>query len=226
MAILCRERRLLFIMAPRTGCSTVGAVLREQLGGEFLPGTDIYRDGRLEVPHKHSTLEQLKRNGLVGPELRREVLVFSGVRNPFDSLVSLYVKNRTTYQDLLQKPGSFVQKRSNRQAAIQFCATHTFDQWIEHLYAPRLRDRLLGRAVRERVNRWVDGVDVVMRFESLQQDFDAVLRQAGVEGQFRLPWMNRTKKRKRDYRSYYSERSQELVERAWRRDLERFGYTF
>src|SRR5262245_44749768 len=98
MAILWRARRLLFLMAPRRGCSTVGAVLREQLDGEFLPETDGYRDDKLEVPHKHSTLEQLTRNGLVSPELRREVLVFSGVRNPFDSLVSLYVKNRTTYQ--------------------------------------------------------------------------------------------------------------------------------
>jgi hypothetical protein len=227
MAILCRERRLLFIMAPRTGCTAVGAALQEHLGGEYLPRESIYRgDGRLDVPYKHCTLRQLTSRGLVTEVMRRELLVFSTVRNPFDSLVSLYVKNATVYQERIDRPSSFLYEREDRHADVRFCATHTFDEWIEHLFGVSKRDRLLGRPVKERTNRYLVGADVVMRFESLQEDFDGVLRRSGVEEQITVPLVNATTDRPRDYRSFYSPKSRDLVERAWRSDLERFGYSF
>jgi hypothetical protein len=100
-------------------------------GGEFLPATEIYRDGTLKVPRKHATMAQLARHRLVTPELRREVLVSTTVRNPFDSLVSLDVKNATWYQELARTPGSFIAKRKDRQAAVRFCATHTFNDGVD-----------------------------------------------------------------------------------------------
>jgi hypothetical protein len=226
MAIICRDAGLLFIMAPRTASSAVGRVLREELGGEFMPPSDVMDDdGTLEVRHKHTTLDDLVRHGLLSPEERAKLLVFTTVRNPFDSLVSLYVSNAATYRELQDKAGSWGKQELKRNN-LRFCATHTFDQWIEHSYQPTLRERLRGKRVRTRRNPWLAGVDVVMRFESLQEDFEGVLRRAGVDGRHVVPVLNRTKGRRRDYRSYYSPRSRQLVELAWKADLERFGYAF
>jgi hypothetical protein len=226
MAIICREAGLLFIMAPRTASRAVGRVLREELGGEFLPASDVLGDGgTLAVRHKHTTLDELERHGLLPPEDRAKLIVFTTIRNPFDSLVSLYVSNAATFRGLQEKPGSWGAKDLKRDN-LRYCATHTFDEWIERSYRPSLRERLRGKRVRRRRNLWLAGVDLVMRFESLQEDFDDVLRRAGVPGRHLVPVINRTKGRRRDYRSYYSPGSRRLVELAWKADIERFGYAF
>jgi hypothetical protein len=225
MAIVCRDQRLLFVMAPRTACSAIGWVLREQLGGEWLPESAINdQRGRTLVVRKHTTLEELMTNGVLSAEERARMLVFTTVRNPFDSLVSLYVKNAVELPSRWHKQGR--DGRESKIDDVRFCSTHTFDEWIDHCYATRLRDLIRMRPVRRGRIRHASGVDVVMRFENLQGDFDDVLRQVGITDEHRIPVLNRTTERKRDWRSYYSPRSRRLVERAWKEDLNRFGYSF
>jgi hypothetical protein len=80
-------------MTPRTACSAVGKVLREGLGGVFFPEKDIIDSkGRLVLGHKHCTLNELILFNYLTEQEASSLYVFAGVRNPFDSLVSEYIK--------------------------------------------------------------------------------------------------------------------------------------
>lgn len=62
-------------MVPGTGCSVVGLVLREQLGGK-------------DIGNKHDDLPTLIRNTHFTEENRKDYLIFSNIRNPFDRWVT------------------------------------------------------------------------------------------------------------------------------------------
>jgi hypothetical protein len=226
MAIICRDHRLLFIMTPRTGCTAIGELLAEKLGGEYLPEADVVDErGMIAVPQKHTTLRQLLEHGILSEDERRRVLVFTCVRNPFDSLVSLYVKKAITYQSLLGDPSAFIHRVPGYVEDMAWCRSHSFDEWVERHYAPSILDRMLRRKRRSMFGKFTDGVDVVMQFERLQADFDSVLAQVGL-APMTIPTINPTPERDADYRRYYSSRSRRIVEYLSREDNNRYGYRF
>ena len=68
MAILCQQHGLLFIQAPRTGCTAIEQLLLERFGGRSVPPENILdKDGFVSVQRKHCTVPQLLREGLVHP---------------------------------------------------------------------------------------------------------------------------------------------------------------
>jgi hypothetical protein len=226
MAIISRPHRLLFLMAPRTGCTGVGRVLSDSLSGEFLPREDLLDGaGLFLVQRKHSTLAQLLSHGILTSDERRSLFAFSAVRNPFDSLVSLYTKKASKYQSCIGQPDSWVHKVRGYAEDMEYCRTHDFNDWIQHGYASGALDRLRGRGRRRLYGDWADGVDFVMRFERLQSDFDEVLRRAAIRVELQIPMTNVTN-RERDYRPYYSRKSRRIVEYAFADDLARFKYRF
>ncbi|MEO7117791.1 MAG: sulfotransferase family 2 domain-containing protein, partial [Candidatus Limnocylindrales bacterium] len=207
MAMICREQRLLFIFAPHTGSTAIGTLLRDQFGGEWIPAADVKGPDGKWVRRKHTTEPELMRAGLLPTGERGKLLAFSAVRNPFDTLVSVYLKHSVKDQALLEKPEAWVHGRKRKLDNLEFCRDHTFDEWIEHIHGPRLRDRLRGR--KANLSRWLhdEGMDVVMRYETLQADFDVVLTKAGIEGHHEIPKENVTSARAgRDYRTFYSKR--------------------
>ena len=66
----------------------------------------------------------------------------------------------------------------------------------------------------------------VMRFESLSDDFDHVLRMIGVEPQRALPIANVTESRQPDYTSYYEPRTWQRARRVLGPYMARWGYRF
>lgn len=227
MAVLVPHHRLLFLLAPHTASSAIAFLLRESLGGEWIPAEDVRDDkGRVVVPRKHTTLPELIKGALVTEEQRAQLLVFIAVRNPFDMLVSLYLKNAEKDQRLLDREDAWFKGGQRRKEDdLEFCRDHTFAEWIEHVYAPDWRRRLMGRRP-NRLRRW-EGADIVMRYERLQDDFDAVLERAGVDGAHPIPQRNVTPQREgRDYREFYTPRTRRLVADAYADVLGRFDYSF
>jgi hypothetical protein len=218
---------MLFIMPPRTGSTAIGELLCEKLGGEYLPKSDVIdTQGVAVLRHKHNTLRDLLTHGLLTPQEKASLFTFTCVRNPFDSLVSLYVKLSTTYQYLLEDKASFIHRDPGYMEDMNWCRTHSFDEWIERRYGRRRVWRLFSRAPRASMfSRFTDGADYVMRFEKLQEGFDEVLSRVGLE-RLTIPLINPTPDRAADYRGYYSPKSRRLVEAALADDLERYGYTF
>jgi hypothetical protein len=227
VAIVSHPHKFLFVMSPRTGCTAIGALLVKSLGAEYLPREDLLdQRGRFVVQRKHCTLQQLLANGILTADQRRSLFTFGAIRNPFDSLVSLYTKMAVAYQPSVQDPNSWVHKVKGYVEDMEYCRTHTFAEWIHKRYAIGVWDRLRGKGRRMLGAPYVDGVDFVIRFERLQDDFDEALRQAGVAHSLTIARINVTPERDRDYRRYYTPSARRLVEYALERELTRFGYEY
>lgn len=227
MAILCPNYRLLFIQAPRTGCTAVEQLLINRFGGELVPADHLYdAEGRIRMSRKHCSIRQLLDEGLIPVDYQHRFTTVTTVRNPFDSLVSLYVKKRDKYQELLKDSGSWIHQVRGYVEDMEFCRTHTFEEWLVEHYAVGTFDRLRGKGRRALYGRYTQGVAIIMRFERLQPDFERVMLGLGVADDVTIPNVNVTSQRKRSYQDYYTTTARQLVEYVFKPELEEHGYTF
>lgn len=228
MAIICRDLGLLFVLTPHTASSAVGKVLREQLGGAWLPTGHVEnRRGRVVVRQKHSTATELVRHDVVTRRQLEQLHVFTTVRNPFDRLVTVYHKRRDSWAALADDPDSWVHVDGAVDLDdLRRAADLPFTGWVrEHYLGDRRRRAAVRLGLYSMYRRYIRDADTVMRFERVQEDFDGVLRAAGIEP-IAIPAFNPTTGRSTDYRDHYDEPSRRLVERAARWDLRTFDYAF
>lgn len=227
MAIVCWKHRLLFIMTPRTACTAIGQLLCERYGGEFLPAEDILdEEGFISVQKKHSTLAQLINRRLITSEQAGSLLKFAAVRNPFESLVSLYFKQRYKYQPLLGDPMSWVNRSRGYPEAMRYAAKHSFNQWVFRVCRRKIAKRLLGGSP-SMFAGFTAGMDMIMRFETLETDLHAVFQRAGLPGDGRIPVSNQTiEKSGEHYRTYYSRAAALAAGFAYSTDVRMYRYAF
>ena len=68
---------------------------------------------------------------------------------------------------------------------------------------------------------------MIIRFERMQADLDDALRRVGVTEPLPVPHRNPTSSRRdQRYAELYTPAARAIVEQAYRREIERFGYTF
>jgi hypothetical protein len=216
-------------MTPRTGCTAIGEVLCEHLDGEYLPPEDIIdSDGFYLVQKKHSKIKELLEYKLLTAEELSSLYKFTSVRNPFDTLVSLYTKKRYKYASLLSDPTSWVHRfrKPNYVEDMKFCINHSFDAWIYRRFRMQIVNLLLGRGRINLYEPFTQGVDDIIRFENLQNDFHRILDKAGFKKSLRIPKINVTPNRKKDYRQYYSKVSRIMVQFIHKNDLKEYRYRF
>lgn len=228
MAIICRDLGLLFIMTPRTACTAIGNLLCTQFGGEFLPREDILNgDGRIAVQKKHSTLSQLIDHRLLSKEEAQSLLKFAAVRNPFDTLVSLYWKQRSKYQPLLEDPASWVNRIGPLYAKnMRYAQSHSFNEWVLRKCRRQMVKRLLGFPP-SMFSEYTTGVNSILRYESIEGDLQEVFTKAGITKRAQIPSINRTEERtEKDYRSCYNRVSAAAVRLAFSKDFATYGYRF
>lgn len=214
-------------MTPRTACTAIGQLLCERFGGEFIPTDDILDSrGRILVDKKHGTLSDLIKHGILTTEEAKSLLKVAAVRNPFDSLVSLYFKQRSKYQPLLGDSTSWVNRLPGYAENMRYARAYSFNRWVLRVSYRKLIKRLLGF----HPSMFADhtrGVDMVMRYESVETDLSKVFRKAGMGSKADIPVVNRTGERTNgDYRSCYSRLAKLAVTLAYSGDLEMYGYRF
>jgi hypothetical protein len=227
MAIICRKYNVLFIMTPRTACTAIGELLCEHYDGEFLPAEDILDSrGFISVQKKHSTLSQLFAHNLLTAGEAKSLLKVAAVRNPFDSLVSLYFKQRLKYQPLLSDPSSWVHRLPGYAQSMRYAQRDSYNAWVFKVSYRKLIKRLLGL----RASMFADhtnGADEVIRFESMEENLRKTFKRAGIDWKAHIPSINRTDERTdRDYRSFYSRPAALAVAVAYSYDLKTYGYRF
>ncbi len=161
MAILCRDIGLLLLQAPHTGSTSLGTLLREELGGVKLLEERVRdRRGRIVMRQKHQTLAQLIEAGLITPAQRAELLVVVGVRNPFDLVLTEYARSReagavSAPQRLLRRlPG----------VSDDFSAAD-LERFVTRRYEPDRLYRLIGRKPFAPLD-WAEGADHIIRIRS------------------------------------------------------------
>ncbi len=222
MAILCRDIGLLLLQAPHTGSTSLGTLLRTELGGEMLVEERV-RDarGRIVLRQKHQTLAQLMEAGLVTPEQRANLLVVVGIRSPYDLVLTEYARNREAGS--ISAPQRLLRRLPGANPDF---SPRDFERFVQRRYEPGRLFRLLGRRPFVPTD-WTVGADHLIRFEHMQEDLDAALRRVGVTEPHRLPHRNPTTSRAdRDYRRVYTERARSIVGRAYAALIETHGYRF
>jgi hypothetical protein len=76
-------------------------------------------------------------------------------------------------------------------------------------------------------HHYTDGVDVAVRYESIDHDIRDVFARAGIPTDTPIPTVNQTDERPdRDYRAFYSRDSILAVRAAFSDDIRRYGYSF
>ncbi|MEM9806511.1 MAG: sulfotransferase family 2 domain-containing protein [Cyanobacteria bacterium P01_A01_bin.123] len=227
MAIICHDIQLLFIMTPRTACTAIGKLLFERFGGEYIPAQSLIdNQGNFIVRKKHSTLTDLIQHNLINQSIIDDYFKVATVRNPFDSLVSLYVKKRESYASQLDDPKSWVHSVPGYVEDMKFCQTHSFDDWIAKTFAPPTFKRFLNRGKQSLFDGFTSGVNQVMRFEQVQSNLQSVLQEIGVKEEFEIPKINQTQEKIKAYRDYYTPRSRATIEYVFSKDIATYGYQF
>jgi len=214
-------------MTPRTACTAIGELLCTHYDGEYLPCEDILApDGRIAIQKKHSTLQELLQHKLLSAEEAKSLLKIASVRNPFDTLVSLYFKQRYKYQPLLTDPNSWVNRSPAYAKNMRYARTHSFDAWVLRKSVKQLAKRARGTPP-SMFHDYTNGVDVVMRYETINEDLREVLTKIGILKDVSIPLINRTDERSGDdYRCFYSRLTKLAVTLAFARDLRDYGYSF
>jgi hypothetical protein len=222
VAILCRDIGLLLLQAPHTGSTSLGTLLRTELGGEMLVDARVRDErGRVVLRQKHQTLAQLLDARLISPEERRGLLVVVGVRNPFDLVVTEYARNLEA--GTISAPQRLLRRMPGLGADL---TPRDFERFVRRRYAPGWLYRVAGRRPMAPVD-WTAGADHIIRFEAMQPGLDEALRRVGVTERHLLPHRNPTTLRQdRDYRSLYTERARDIIARAYARELAQHGYSF
>jgi Sulfotransferase family len=256
MAIICRDSKLLFIMIPGTGCSSVGSILTKRFGGEFIPQTDIYKQDKKILDCKHNSIKELVEFNLIGRAELSLYLKFATVRNPFDSLATDYQRSITDkwietsiywQKQNLSSDANNEEKRYLQELEKQLMRKKErvknmgFEAWLEHRLGLHKKKSSLVTKLRKCVKLFIDpyhmprvyspllsGVDEVIRFEHLEEDFNNLLKKAGIikrDEWIAIPNVNPTPE-KRHYKEYYTEKARKLVENNLTRELATFGYRF
>lgn len=203
--MICHKRRFIFIHIPKTGGSSLGAVL----GDEWQNHRDLGRYRR-ELPR-----EQFE-----------EYFKFTITRNPWDRLVSEYV-----FQTRLG--GSRSGKLHAYDEAGRPLAFDSWLERVLNDPEPT-HARTWGGSVSPGIHRWspqVDwisidgeiGVDFIARTERLDADARSIAERLAIE----LPPLPREKRMiRRHYSAYYTPETRKIVGELYASDIEAFGYEF
>lgn len=152
------------------------------------------------VNRQHMTAEQIRH--VMPADLFDQAVKFAFVRNPWDWQVSEY---------------SYARESVAHPHHEQVRAFGDFDRYIRHKCEndTRLQCSFIYDKAGERL------VQHIGRFETLRDDFKRICTALGLDET--LPHVNASR-RKRDWRSYYTDTTFDLVRKAYSLDIETFGY--
>jgi hypothetical protein len=205
--IISDTYRYVFIELPRSASTAVNYELRE------------YYDGR-RILAKHATYRDFLRQA---NPAERGYFAFSGIRNPLDVAVSRYSHLKSNphgrFTDVVElaKRRSMPQRLENRIHAWVQRNDATFEQFLLHWYLMPY-------------DTWASldhhRMDAILRFESLADDFEQVLAKLDIRPVRRLPVINVTPARSRDFVSEYTPRAIARAVWVFGPYMEEWGYVF
>jgi hypothetical protein len=149
---------------------------------------------------------------LLPREFFDELFKFAFVRNPWDLQVSSFHhirRERPQYLGGHDTFEGFLRWKLDPERPYQYHVDTSIELQSDYLID------LHGDVV----------VDFIGRYERLGEDFAEACRRIGIPAPA-LPHQRQATDRKKDYRSYYTDETAELVARHLRRDVEILGYGF
>lgn len=196
------QKRFLFVHIPKTAGNSIQTALRDYSEDELIAlreeqdGIERFglRSRNYDIK-KHSTLAEYR--AALGDERFTKLYKFTGVRNPWDRMVSYYFTPT-------QSPETWDRKKFQRiiSKAVSVADYLRLNDDEEHPF---------------------ENVDYIMRFENLDEDFRAVCKTLDIPAPS-LPHYNRSDRE--HYSKYYDDELREVVRTRFAAEIERFGYAF
>jgi hypothetical protein len=224
VALISHNKKYIYILNPRTASTATAVALQAVTRAQFIPKESIAdRSGKIVVQKKHSNIPQLLQHNVITREIADSYFKFVTIRNPYDSLVSLWAKKTKDYVGLLNDPGSWVHRIAGYAESMARAAGKGFPEWVADEFTASLAEGRKGT-----VNwNYIRGVDHMLRYESLQDDILRIADRIGLPEGFALPEVNRTESRGgRDYREFYDEEARRLVSAVFKEEIDALGYEF
>lgn len=230
MPVYSASRQYMFFANPQTASKAVSQALITHLDGAPFPRKTrkAVAEGKVLERNYHGTYDDIVEAGLMTVEDLEKLFKFCAVRNPFDLMVSRYLKRQRTIVDDNKDTGmAWARGRSNVLTSMEKAKDLPFADWLQAELGS-IAER--GKTVKAPF-KYLDHADHVMRFEALQEGFDEVLKRLGVTEPIEVAPRNVTGERvseggKKHFTEYYDDTSRQLIEKVYAPLLERFGYSF
>jgi hypothetical protein len=200
--VLALSRGFLFVHVPKTGGNSVQNILKDYSEDEILL-RDAHHDGveRFEVRNatygflKHSPLSEYKEK--LPADSYGRLFKFACVRNPWERAISYYFS--------------------------PYRGVSGFDkgEFIEFMHTTVPMTYFLRQTPDQPLAEVPGNFDALMRFETLQADFDAVCDRLALPRQV-LPVRNRSERKSAE--SYYDAETCKMVADHFAEDIALFGY--
>lgn len=227
--MICRDFNCLFVHIPKTAGQSIEQFFMNRLQLDWDRDREALLLQSNEDPSRgteklaHLSASEYVECGYVSPEEYSRYFKFSFVRNPWTRILSEY------------RYRNYFSHRSFRDFVLNKLPQPGWDDKYRHIMPQydMLHDSQ-GNLL----------VDFVGRFESLQQDFDAVCETLGIAGS-NLPHRNKSDKKSRDLKrrvrnmllvngenrlhsmeDFYDDETRDAVAAYYRNDIETFGYQF
>lgn len=206
--MISHKYKCIFVHIPKCGGTSIEDVI--------WPGPRTVQDlwkGQVDDVNKYQTggMQHLFARHIrqeVGDEIFNSYFKFAIVRNPWDKVVSQFVRTKYRRRDLRKKLG--VRKSVDLATYLKAIRRVTNVQWdAQHKFLEDDKGELI--------------VDYVGRFEQLEKEFSHI---SGVIGLPPLSLPHMKKSERSHYRDYFDAESRAAAADIYRRDIEKFGYEF
>lgn len=182
--IVSTEHKYVFIQFPQTASTAIGEELVRHYDGE-------------EILRKHSNYHHFQE---WAGERAGDYFVFSSIRNPLEKQISLYYKFATNHKGFFTDPstwkqnGGWISRREQRRFRFIRDKNASFQDFFRRFFLLPYVDWSVLAHKR---------MDFIIRYESLQRDFETVLDQLGLDLVRELPAANPTAKERKPLSEYY-----------------------
>ena len=198
--MISEQNKFIFIHTAKTGGNSMHFALKDHIDDELHgTGSNLGAKNTKYNTYKHSNIRQYIER--IPPELYKDCFRFSTIRNPWDRCISFYFSPHRGY------PSRFDRNNFLRMLHSQVFTFRTYVCVNQTPYETPLDSDM----------------DYIMRFESLQDDFDIVCGKIGLP-KIKLPSMN--KSRHTHYSHYYDDDLVDIVAAKYHEEIVYGGYTF
>ena len=217
--MICHKYKCIFVHIPKTAGQSIEHVFLNLLGLSWEEREPLLLkfnyDKNLGPPRlAHLKAQEYLKYNYISQSMFDSYFKFSFVRNPWSRIVSFY--NYRRYYQLFSFK-HFVTKRLKNKISER-------DYWF------------IGPQYEFIMNHNGDIiVDYIGRFENLKNDFNVICNALGLKD-VKLPHVNKAReasfmrkffrKSKRHYSEYYDKETKEIVENAYKKDIQIFNYSF
>ena len=210
MAIHCPKHSLLFLGNPRSASSAMVQHLMEHYGGRQLPQEDIppnEHHGRIRS--KHCNIADLKAAGL----MPKGVHTFAILRDPRDIALTWYYYHRAVGREHLADPNDDVHRRKHRAEHMRIALECSFPEWVERVIGS-------GAYKGDNFSRCANGVDTILRYEHLEEDWRAMLEKLRLPDHGPIQPANVTPGKPSTQETHYTADAMDIVQNVYAEHLE------